>query len=527
MTILTTTTRLLGMLAFNVFNGGTDSFTVGNLRLTYVGFYLELATHTVNDDVQVQLTHTGDDGLARFFVGPYAEGRIFLSQTAQSQAHLLLVSLGFRLNGDGDYRFREFHTLQDDRCAFVTQGVTGGDVLQADGSSDVACANFFDLFTLVGVHLNDTAETLALLFNGVQHGVTGVDHTGVNTEEGQVAHERVGSNLECQSRERLVIGSVTLVLGLAIQLQTVDSSNVGRSRQVLDHGIQHGLYALVLERGATGNQDDFVVQNTLTQSFLDLFFSQFFTTQVFFHQVFRRFSSGFNQVHAHFLRLFQQLSRDVFVVEGYALVSFAPVDGFHLDQVDNALEVLFGTDVQLQRNRVTFQTGLDVLNAAQEVGTGTVHLVDERDTGNLVLVSLTPYGFRLGLYATYGTVHHHGAIQNTHGTLYFDSKVNVARGIDDVDTVRLELFTHTGPESGGRGGGDGDTTLLFLFHPVHGGGAIVNFTDLVTYTGVKQNALGSSSLTGVDVSGDTDITITLNGGCTSHCHPLTRALVPR
>jgi elongation factor G len=35
----------------------------------------------------------------------------------------------------------------------------------------------------------------------------------------------------------------------------------------------------VLERRTTGYQDDFVVQNALTQSFFDLFFSQFFTVQ--------------------------------------------------------------------------------------------------------------------------------------------------------------------------------------------------------------------------------------------------------
>jgi hypothetical protein len=62
----------------------------------------------------------------------------------------------------------------------------------------------------------------------------------------------------------------------------------------------------------------------------------------------------------------------------------------------------------------------------------------------------------------------------------------VSRGVDDVDTVRLELLTHTTPETGGRSGGDGDTTLLFLLHPVHGGGAIMNFTDLVINTGVKR-----------------------------------------
>jgi hypothetical protein len=39
----------------------------------------------------------------------------------------------------------------------------------------------------------------------------------------------------------------------------------------------------------------------------------------------------------------------------------------------------------------------------------------------------------------------------------------------------------------------------------------MHFTDLVVNTGVKQNTLGSGGLTGVNVSGDTDITVALNG----------------
>jgi hypothetical protein len=37
----------------------------------------------------------------------------------------------------------------------------------------------------------------------------------------------------------------------------------------------------------------------------------------------------------------------------------------------------------------------------------------------------------------------------------------------------------------------------------------MNFTDLVACTRVKQNALGSGGLTGVNVSADTDITVAL------------------
>src|SRR5690606_377855 len=67
--ILTLTTRLAHELAFGIFDGLADGFAVGHLGLADVGFDTEFALHAVNDDFQVQLAHTGDDGLTRFFVG--------------------------------------------------------------------------------------------------------------------------------------------------------------------------------------------------------------------------------------------------------------------------------------------------------------------------------------------------------------------------------------------------------------------------------------------------------------------------
>ena len=72
------------------------------------------------------------------------------------------------------------------------------------------------------------------------------------------------------------------------------------------------------------------------------------------------------------------------------------------------------------------------------------------------------------------------------------------RGVDDVDLVVV-------PEAGRCCGGDGDTALLFLSHPVHGGSAIVDFTDLVGDTRVKQNALCRGGLSRIDVSHDADV----------------------
>ncbi len=73
MTILTTTTRLLGVFTFDISNFRANRFAVSNLRFTHVSFNVEFTLHAVNDDVEVQLTHTSDDGLVGFFISPYAE----------------------------------------------------------------------------------------------------------------------------------------------------------------------------------------------------------------------------------------------------------------------------------------------------------------------------------------------------------------------------------------------------------------------------------------------------------------------
>ena len=45
-----------------------DGLPVGDLRLADVGLDLELATHAVDEDVEVELAHAADDGLAGLLV---------------------------------------------------------------------------------------------------------------------------------------------------------------------------------------------------------------------------------------------------------------------------------------------------------------------------------------------------------------------------------------------------------------------------------------------------------------------------
>ena len=122
-TVLSTTTGLLCILAVYI-NGLGEGLFVSNLRSTYVSFYLELTQQTVYDDLQMQLAHTGDDGLTSLLIGMSTEGRIFFCQLCKSLAHLVLTSFGLRLDCQLDNRFREFHGLQDYRMLLITDGIT-------------------------------------------------------------------------------------------------------------------------------------------------------------------------------------------------------------------------------------------------------------------------------------------------------------------------------------------------------------------------------------------------------------------
>jgi len=78
----------------------------------------------------------------------------------------------------------------------------------------------------------------------------------------------------------------------------------------------------------------------------------------------------------------------------------------------------------------------------------------------------------------------------------------VAGGVDNVNVIFLVAV---GPVDGCSGRGDRNPPFLLLFHPVHRGSPVVDFTDLMTYPGIIENTLGRRRFARVDVGSDTDV----------------------
>ena len=127
--ILTLTTGLTDKLALSVAYCLTSSLTVSNLWLTNIAVNLKLTTETVNNNLKVKLAHTSNDGLASLVISVNLEGWVLFSQLRKADGHLLLLSLGLRLNSNVDNRICEADGLKDDWVLLVTKGVTSSGVL--------------------------------------------------------------------------------------------------------------------------------------------------------------------------------------------------------------------------------------------------------------------------------------------------------------------------------------------------------------------------------------------------------------
>ncbi len=184
------------------------------------------------------------------------------------------------------------------------------------------------------------------------------------------------------------------------------------------------------------------------------------------------------------------------------MVSSCPGDRLHGDQIDDAFELVFLSDGNLDRDRLGIQALADGIDGMLEIRTHLVDLVDETNARNAVLVGLTPDFFRLRLNAVNGVKHSYCAIEHAQGALDLGREIHVAGSIDNVDA-------NVAPGTCGRGGGDGDAALLLLLHPIHRGRAFMDLSDAVRAACIEQDALRRSGLAGIDVGHDADVSATL------------------
>ena len=149
----------------------------------------------------------------------------------------------------------------------------------------------------------------------------------------------------------------------------------------------------------------------------------------------------------------------------------------------NAREGILRPDGKLKRNRPCLKPIFDHGDYSEKVCANPVHLVNKGNPGYTILVSLTPDRLALWLNSANGAEDANGAVENPERSFYLNSEVDMTWRIDDVDRAVL-------PFAGCGSGGNGNTPLLLLLHPVHHGRTVMNLAYLIGNTGVEQDAEG-------------------------------------
>src|SRR5918993_1148260 len=152
--VLAATAGLPHETALDVLDPPADRLSVRHLRLADVGVHSELAQQPVEDDLQVQLAHPGDDRLPRLLVAAHAESRVLFGEALECNGQLLLIGLGLRLDSLVYDRLRKYHLLEHDRLAFCSdQRVAGPSLRETDCRHQLARVDLLALLPAVRVQL--------------------------------------------------------------------------------------------------------------------------------------------------------------------------------------------------------------------------------------------------------------------------------------------------------------------------------------------------------------------------------------
>ena len=199
---------------------------------------------------------------------------------------------------------------------------------------------------------------------------------------------------------------------LRARVDPVHGRHVERAREVVDDGVEQGLDALVLERRAAEHGNDRQVERRGAQRAAQhLGRHGALVVEVRLHELVVVVGHGVDQLVVVLGRLLGELGRNLaHLCLGAERVR--PHERAHLDEVDDAAEVLLLADRQLHGNGPRAEPVDHRLHRREEVGADAVHLVHEGDARHAVAVGLAPDGLRLGLDTGHGVEHRDRAVEH-------------------------------------------------------------------------------------------------------------------
>ena len=220
-----------------------DGFLVRDARRLGRDADAEPAAEPVEQHVEVEPAHAGDDQFAGALVAMDPQRGILVGELLDGAGDLLLVAARLRFHRQRDHRGRERDLRQFEGRVRRAERVGDLDILDLGDGEDIARDALRDRLGLSAEHAEELRHALAVA-RARDHGVGVMRKRALeNPEVGQLADERVGDRLEDLRDQRR--GRVRAQLDFLVLLRVLrdDLALLHRRRQVRGDEVHHFLDA--------------------------------------------------------------------------------------------------------------------------------------------------------------------------------------------------------------------------------------------------------------------------------------------
>ncbi len=232
-----------------------------------------------------------------------------------------------------------------------------------------------------------------------------------------------------------------------------------RRRQIAGHGVQERLNTLVLIGRAKEDRRQLLAEHGLADDAIDQLQGQRLFGQQKLHHLVAVHGDRLQHVLPSGLDVLYHVRRDRLSADGLAVVA-VEIKGLLAREINDTLKLVLAADGKLHQHGIAIELAAKLLDDLFGVAAGAVHLVDEGNTRHAVAAHLAVDRERLSLHAANGAEHEDRPVKHAEAALDFDSEIDVAGRIDEIDVEAIPLH-------GGSSTGDGDSALALQLHVVH------------------------------------------------------------
>src|SRR6185369_17772992 len=393
--ILSASTRLLLVLTLDL-DAAANRLQIRDFGGLEQNLDIEFPLQFLDDNVKMHLPHTRYDELFCLLVPVRFESRLLLDHLVKGTVDLVLIVLGLGLDGIGDHRLEQGSRFENDRSGRITEGISGNRLLQLCHCNYVSGHSLLDRFLLLTFELVNLADPLLDPFGRIHDRRVGIQDSGVNTEDRDLAGIRIGSRLEHQGGERLGFKRSTLFNGLRFRVDADCLGPVQRRGEIGADCVKQLLYPDICSCRAAEHRGEGIPDSPDPQTVKDLLLGQVSGFKIFLCQRVISLRNRLDHLLPQPFCLIKIFSRNLDLGKAARGVRLVAV-GLHLDKVDDPFEILLQPERDLDCHPSRLERFLHIIDGTKKIRPLPVQLVYECDARNLEFVCPCPDFFGLDL----------------------------------------------------------------------------------------------------------------------------------